>query len=134
MVALLMMYCRYSDDDFKCDISCHESTNGKLVTCVAAKRIEPSEPLPAPVSLKEGYGPWIERHREMMRIIRSSPLVPIQLEHAGETFDDDTLPEFLARLKKLRDIGYRVPDRVIETVESEIREQAMYRQQQQEAA
>lgn len=41
----------------------------------------------------------------------------------GESYSDDTLEEFKARLLELRRVGYIFPDGVLEDIDNEIKEQ-----------
>lgn len=116
-----MSYCRWSSDDFSSDLYCYEDCAGGFTTHVAGRRVIYSEPLPPPIELTADNVPqWHERHQKVMEMHRTGQMAAINLPHVGETFNDDTLEEFLDRLVYLRDIGYRFPDYVIDTVKEEI--------------
>lgn len=119
-----MSYCRWSTDDFLCDLYCYEDCAGGFTTNIAGRRVVYSEPLPEPLELTPGnVEKWFERHQKVMEMHKSGTFEPITLPCAGESFNDDTLEEFLDRLIELKNIGYRFPDYVIETVQEEIADQ-----------
>ena len=116
-----MSYCRFSTDDFQCDLYCYASVGGGFVTHVAGNRIAFVEELPPDVPFDtEHTEQWLERHNKVMDIISRSPREPIGLPHDGDTFSDETLQELLARLVMLRGMGYRLPEYVIDNVREEI--------------
>lgn len=49
---------------------------------------------------------------------------PVGLSHDGKSFNEPDLTLFLSRLLYLKDVGYGVPDFVIQTVREEIAEEA----------
>lgn len=110
-----MSYCRFSTDDFQCDVYVYADVAGGYTTHVAVNRVVFAHPLPPPVPMQE-VDAFLARHRQMMALIDTSPREPILLEHAGERFNDDTAAECAARLTHLRALGYRVPDGVIEAL------------------
>jgi hypothetical protein len=46
----------------------------------------------------------------------------IRLPYAGETFNDPTLVNMIARLQMLKEVGYRIPDWVFEEMWDELRQ------------
>jgi hypothetical protein len=118
-----MSYCRWSTDDFQCDLYCFEHTYGWYQTYVAGNRIEFAEPLPEPVPFtKETFDEWWKRYKVVEKIIQKSKKVPIGLPYDGQGFRDKTPQEFLSRLLTLKAAGYRFPDEVIEQIKEEIKE------------
>ncbi len=99
-----MSYCRWSSDNFKCDLYCYEYVYGGYVTHVAGRRLINHTPL---------------EERDILLDYED-----IKLPHAGEVFNDETLEDFLERLIYLRGLGYKFPDYVIEAVKQEIDEAA----------
>lgn len=114
-----MSYCRWSSDNWRCDLYCYEDVRGGFTTHVASNRIvgdipeepELSSPLPAD---------FMERHQAVMDFLETAEHQPIGLPHDGETFNDPDLPSFLARLESLREMGYSFPDYVLDRVRNEI--------------
>lgn len=118
-----MSYCRFSSDDFQCDLYSYEDCNGGFTTWVARVKHVLSEPLPPPMPWsKEGHDAWIARAKEVRRILDASPLVPIGLSEDGGHFHDDTADALLRRIEWLRSLGYRCPDSTLEVIREEIQE------------
>lgn len=119
-----MSYCRWSSDNFACDLYCYESADG-FVTHVAGNRIIGDIPK---ISLfptdGEDTKAWAAKFTEEMKaqhaFLDTCEREPIGLPFDGQTFTDPTLAEFRARLIGLREAGYHFPDYVIEAVDEEI--------------
>lgn len=119
-----MSYCRFSCDDFQCDLYVYESVYGGFVTHVAGNRVVFQEPLPAPVPFTEDHlDAWLERHQKVMAMMETVTRERITLPFAGETFGDDTLEGLIARLAELKALGYRYPSHVDEVLAAELAEQ-----------
>lgn len=109
-----MSYCRFSSDDWKCDIYAYESDMGYEIH-VAARRIVgnvPTLPNPPEVSGQE----WSAAYVAQSAFIKTAQREPITLPHAGESFTCPDLESFEARLRMLRELGYNVPDYVFEEI------------------
>lgn len=125
-----MSYCRFSTDDFQCDLYCYADVNGGYTTHVAANRVMFNKPLPKPITLgphpnKAQVKEWLNRNQFVSNLLDDDDAVtrvPITLPFAGDTFNDTTLEDFLDTLIKLKEVGYVFPQYVIETVESEIKD------------
>jgi hypothetical protein len=115
-----MSYCRWSTDDFQCDLYCFEHVDRYFQTYVAGRRLVYKEPLPPEVSFEDTEA-WIERHTKIMEMVSEGEHIPIGLPYDGEEFRDSTLEKMLNRIKELKKIGYIVPDFVIENIEEEIK-------------
>ena len=109
-----MSYCRWSSDDFQCDVYCYEDCSGGWTTHVAGRKRIFAEPLPEKIEFGEdGY--W-ERHEKVDKMVEAAELVPIGLPHDGETFNDPTAEEAAKTLKMLRGAGYRVPQDAVDSL------------------
>lgn len=118
-----MSYCRWSTDDFQCDLYVYESVGGFWSTNVAGNRIVYKEPLPAPVPFSaDRLGEWRERHERVAQMIGEADRVYIELPHAGESFEDPTPGACADRLEYLKGLGYKFPDDVIDALREEQRE------------
>ena len=123
-----MSYCRWSTDDFQCDLYCYEDVHGGWTTHVAGLRRERRTLAPSPYTLeaieaaKSDSGAWAKIYRAYHDELASIPLEPIGLPHDGQSFNDPTLEDFRARLIMLREAGYQFPDYVLEDVDAEIAE------------
>ena len=119
-----MSYCRWSTDQFRCDLYCYESADG-FVTHVAGNRHVGE--IPEVDHSLIGAGTTQEQHREYLRQTQAQydwlddcERRPIGGPHDGESFVDGTLEEFRGRLVSLREAGYQFPDGVLECVDYEI--------------
>ena len=120
-----MSYCRWSSDDYQCDLYIYEDYLGGWTTHVAAKRRVFKEPLPALVpTTKDNQDARWARYTLVKRMLDEADLVAIGLPADGKSFNDPTLEDLRDRVKALRDMGYRVPPRVLETIEQEIQDDA----------
>lgn len=119
-----MSYCRFSSDDYQCDLYCYADVAGGYTTHIASNRVVYPDPLPDKVPFDSvDPEPWLERHRKIMEILETVKREPITFPHAGESFNDATLDAFLERLIELKKLGYRFPDSVIEAVKEELEEE-----------
>ena len=116
-----MSYCRWSSDDFQCDVYTYESVSGGWYTHVAGMRYDFKEPLPGSVDFSDPDA-WFKRYQEVNAIIDKSERVQIGLPHDGETFIDETPGDAAKRLLWLRGVGYTVPQYAIDELEREERE------------
>jgi len=114
-----MSYCRWSSDDFQCDLHCYEAEDG-YVTHVASRRYIIKEELP-PIKVKHRSG-WAARQELVLRIIRNSELVPIGLPCDGKCYKDETLKEIRDRVAGLIAMGYHAPSKVLKTIDAELKE------------
>lgn len=117
-----MSFCRWSTNDFKCDLYCFESNEG-FMTYVAGNRVVFAEPIPPYVPLDEAHlSEYMMRHQKVSDIIDRSERVPIGLEYDGRTFCDSDLEDFISTLKVLKEAGYRFPFELIDELEAELKE------------
>lgn len=126
-----MSYCRWSNDDFQCDLYCYEHVDGTWTTHVATNRPVWTPPeggtlldIPKPDEPKEAFDAWLVKHNARHEALDKAEHVEIGGSYDGQTFKDATIDDFLARLLALREAGYNVPDYVIETVKEEVAEEA----------
>jgi hypothetical protein len=116
-----MAFCRWSTDDFKCDLYCYEHVNGGYYTYIAGRRPIYKEPLPETVNL-DNTKEFLKRYQKVMEMHKECDFEEITLPHVGETFIDETIEDFLKRLIYLKEVGYNFPDKVIEDIKEEIEE------------
>jgi hypothetical protein len=110
-----MSYCRWSSDDFQCDVYVYQHTDGYISINVASSRPRLSrrpEPLPEEASGEERAG----RFQKIIRLVREADEEPIGLSRDGEHFAASTPEEAARILRDLAEEGYNVPDRVIEAL------------------
>ncbi len=114
-----MSYCRWSSDDYQCDIYCYESEDGYVIH-VAGNRWVPTEPLPPLIEgIAENFEAWYARHQTIMGMVEKADRKPIGLACDGENFGFDTAGECAAKLVELKAMGYNVPDYAIRSLEEE---------------
>jgi hypothetical protein len=111
-----MSYCRWSSDDFQCDIYCYADVSGGYTTHVAGKRYVFKQPLPPTISIIDSVEEWFERDQKVSEMLKSSALVKIGLPSDGKSFNDATATEAAARLANLKEEGYRVPQSAIDAL------------------
>ncbi len=118
-----MSYCRWSSDDFGCDLYCYGSDRGEE-THVASRRIVGEIPKVGPFprgdAPKEEWEAFAARHKAQSEWLKTCEREPIGLAYDGESFLDHSPAEFLETLLMLRAAGYRFPDYVIEDAREEI--------------
>ena len=115
-----MSYCRWSSDDFSCDVYCYESSGG-FETHVAGNRVIGDIPkIPSFISSHPDV--WLKAHKAQMAFLDTCERKPIGLPCDGMAFTDPDLPSFLSRLESLKQMGYIVPDWVIKSVKQDIKE------------
>ena len=113
-----MSYCRWSSDDFRCDVYCYEDVGGGYVTHVASNRVVGD----IPPSGDPRQDTFFEEHQKQMAFLDKAERVPIGLAHDGESYNDTTLTEFRQRLVMLREAGYNIPSHVFESIDEEMME------------
>ena len=140
-----MSYCRWSSDNFMCDVYVYEDVNGGWTTHMAGNRpmLPPIPELPLswlpkingefdsetrtvryPNKWRAAFAyvvctVWVWSHRIHFWSLSLIPRRDIGLPHDGESFNDPTPSDCADRLEMLRRMGYRVPQRVIDALRSE---------------
>jgi hypothetical protein len=131
-----MSYCRWSSDNWHCDLYCYEDTDGGITTHVADNRIVgdipkanlyetllDSEKVVDQVMdrlTERKIKDYMEAQQRQSKFLRTCKHKKIGLPHDGETFNDPDYESFLERLLHLREVGYKFPDYVIKTVKEDI--------------
>lgn len=117
-----MALCRWSSDDYQCDLYVYESEGDDGIcwmTHVADERYQITRPLPKPID-DDGSPASYRRHegreRKVDKILTLSRLVPIGLPADGESYENETAEACAERIKVLVAMGYRVPSDVIDWV------------------
>lgn len=118
-----MSYCRWSSMNWTCDLYCYADISGGWTTHVAPRRridAVPEDRHEDFIARKISLAEYTQLHRQQMTALARIPFEPLRLPHSGETFHDSTLAEFKQRLLKLRQLGYRFPDGVINQIDAEL--------------
>lgn len=110
-----MAYCRFSSDDFKCDVYSYQSREG-FVTHVAARRVI------TPITLVDysSIDRTVETMVAQLKDLETAERAPIGLAHDGKSFIDGSLEELFERLTYLRGLGYNVPNSALEEIVEEM--------------
>ncbi len=118
-----MSYCRWSTDDFQCDLYCYEDANGGWITHVAGNRPIGDIPQVDWSLLRDdeaSQAEWVRQSKAQSEWLCGAERAPIGLPYDGQSFSDPTLEDFRTRLTMLRKAGYRFPDSVLADVSEEI--------------
>lgn len=114
-----MSYCRWSTDDYQCDLYVYEAVDG-FVVHVAANRPVFDEPLPPPAPAPNvDFDAWYARHRKVLDMVEAARREPIGLSRDGDTYVLSGPGEAADRLAVLQAVGYRFPARIIEELREE---------------
>lgn len=122
-----MSYCRWSSNNWDCDLYCYADVSGGYTTHVAGNRI--NGPIPqADWGLLRGQDDaamkkFMEQHDAQSKFLETCTRSPIGLPHDGQTFNDPDLESFLGRVLELQAMGYHVPAYVAESIRGEIEEE-----------
>jgi len=116
-----MSYCRFSTDDYTCDLYVYDDAGGGVTVHVAGSRyLYRREDLPPVVPLTDATIPqWTERHRRVSQLVEKAERVRITLPHAGESRYNLDPEDAVAFLRELQDLGYHFPAAVIAAIEDE---------------
>ena len=114
-----MSYCRFSSDDWMCDVYCYEHCNGGFITHVAASRrvARPATTLDWTNGIT-----LCATNKAQMAELGAIGSAPIGLPFDGETFNDASLENMRLRLMALKECGYNVPNFVFDRIDQEIAE------------
>lgn len=115
-----MSYCRWSSNNWECDIYAYEDSASFVVHVAGARHVGniPEMPDISTVSVEQ----FLQAREAQLAALNAAALVPIGGPCDGETFRYDTLQKLYDGLKELQSDGYIVPDFVFETIEQEITE------------
>lgn len=120
-----MSYCRWSSDNFRCDLYVYNSIDDTYVIHVAAKRRigdwgeSPYEAILRDPD-KDIPKDWSNQVKAYHERLNAAPLMEIKLPYAGSTLYEKSPEGLLRRLLELRKLGYCFPDEVLDTVREEI--------------
>lgn len=119
-----MSYCRWSSNDFQCDVYVYESVGDSFVIHVAGNRQTPDTPPPPSVGDwykrgEQGITDYIEREKAVEAWLATAERKRIGLPHDGESFEEPDAATCADRLEYLRGLGYNVPQFAIDALREE---------------
>lgn len=123
-----MSYCRWSDQQFECDIYAFAHMQGTYEVWVASQRHTSPAPKPTvpPFPVKgteQQIEEWIEAENQFDKWMDGATLVPIGLPHDGAMFSFATPAEAAEKMEELRSVGYNVPQYAIDALREEAKEE-----------
>jgi hypothetical protein len=124
-----MSYCRFSSNDFQCDLYIYGDVQGGITIHVSASRyvfakpLPPSLEYPGPDTPKDEVYAWAKKEADrmvaVMAMLDHKTMVPIELPYAGQSFYGLSGVEAVVKVRALKKLGYRVPGGVIEALEED---------------
>jgi hypothetical protein len=117
-----MSYCRWSSDDFKCDLYIYQTAGNVYQIHVAGSHIAHIESIPPLPDIRIYPEEYMEAYKKQSEFLEHAQYIPLNLPHAGKSFVEPTLQSLKTRLLELRNIGYRFPESVFERIEEEIKD------------
>lgn len=117
-----MSYCRWSSDNSKCDIYAYEAEDGFYIHVANMKIV--GDPPVADISLvqKGATDEYMRQYKDRSKWMDAAEYVCIGLPFDGKTFVMPDIEEFYRKMKELKEIGYHIPEGIIESIEAEIKE------------
>jgi hypothetical protein len=111
-----MSYCRWSSDNFRCDLYVYRDVTGGYTVMVANNRYPADIPLiTAPCPSPE----WIAQRRLQNEYLDTHGMTPLGLSKDGQILNVSTLDELHTLLLGLREEGYRIPQSALDTIKKE---------------
>lgn len=103
-----MSYCRFSSNNFKCDVYIYDDVQGGVVVHVARRRHVGTTPIPELPPVGDPTFMVAMAAQELW--LNNSDLVDINLPHAGSTFHFHQPLDAIKKLTELKELGYMIPD------------------------
>lgn len=117
-----MAYCRWSSDNWKSDVYVYEGVDNKWHCHVAGSRRLNLDTLPPDPLLSisgNDNAQFLDAYNNHRTILQSLPFEEIKLPHAG-SLHSFRKPQYCALfLEDLKELGYHIPDGVIEELMEE---------------
>lgn len=113
-----MSYCRWSSDNWMCDVYVYESAEGYKCH-VAASRLPQGSIPPVTANMFTEPDTWRQEQLERLDALDRVESQPIGLKHDGESFTVPSPGECGDLLERLRVEGYNVPQFAIDALREE---------------
>ena len=114
-----MSYCRWSSDNWQCDIYCYESDQGYVIHVAGVRPEMPKTKID--YSCAESM---VKTFKAQMQEIEDGERIPLKdYPSAGESYCLSTLQELMDKLLELQEEGLNVPGYVFDTIAEEMAEE-----------
>ena len=110
-----MSYCRFSSDNFKCDVYVYEDVMGGFTIHVAASKIIGNAP-ELPNITEVSNDEYFKAYEAQMKFMETVKHEKIGLSQDGKAFNIATAKECADKLLELKAIGYNVPQYAIDAL------------------
>jgi hypothetical protein len=114
-----MVYCRFSTDDMSCDVYVYQGLDNEYRIHIASSRVVGDIPKTDHLFTPETVDEYINAQIKRVEFLKTAERESIGLPHDGRTLTLKTAKEAALALAHLKEIGYRVPAKVIDTLERE---------------
>ena len=112
-----MSYCRFSSDDWTCDVYVYEAAEGVCIDVASSRHVGVPK-LPK----FENTTDWWLKYQEQMKVVHEAELVKIGLSLDGKDFYGLTYQEAFDKLTEIKTVGYNVPEYVFIALQEDIDE------------
>lgn len=120
-----MSYCRWSSDDFQCDVYCYEADEGFIIHVAVSRPVLKDGDLPPRIPFtRENIDAFMERWQKVSDWLKTAEKHVIGLPFDGETYVEPTAQEAADRLLTLKAAGYNVPQGAIDSLLEDVLEDA----------
>lgn len=113
-----MSYCRFSSDNWQCDVYAYESRDGFEVHVAAHRYTDDIPKLPAWNADKKNA--YFEAYKIQIKAVDASPMRDIGGKYDGMHFIYATLEDLLTGLADIKEAGYNVPQFVFDQILEEM--------------
>lgn len=113
-----MSYCRWSSDNFKCDVYAYGSDAGFQIHVAGLRVLGEIPPLGNILELSTEE--FLDTYKLHHAFLETAERKPIGLEYDGQSFTCGTLVEFFEKMQELRRLGYKIPEYVFESIREEL--------------
>lgn len=131
-----MTYCRFSSDSFRSDVKAYRTVDQQYAIQVAETRVALADNVRDPLCelrnrmkgekpLRVEFDQAMEGRREFLLHVEDAPRFSINGPEDGRVIVVDTLNELDGELRRLRSLGYRVPEVAFERLEDEMAAERM---------
>ena len=121
-----MSYCRWSSDDWMCDVYVYEAEDGFTIHVAGSKYVTeiPKVPSMPHNGTEEQWADWFQKYNHQMEVVKNAKMEKIGGPYDGQDFIFITIQEAYNKLKDIKEHGYNVPQFVFDNMQDEITEGA----------